>query len=568
MIRVVKQDPRIFFFLYACISLVFLFIPVFINFDSHHDGLILSTTLELKRSLEDGGEWPFNQYGQIWAFPFAFLSLFVSDQHLFLSIRLLTFLYYIVTAYLIHKISARFLHGLKAQAPGLLFLLAQPFALGLNSTFLPWPSAFTVLLITAALERLTSESKTHLVSNVSFFSTGVIFLGILGTRFQVGLILLFSVTILLILHKRVSSGAYLLFGFISSLGLMGVYLQSQGWLRDSLFDSIVFSSQYVLGDTSTYPIPIVTIFLSLFFIILLASIDRIARRGGFTIALTSRSFLFLSAAIASLVLSLSIFSNLSLTDWVTLLIRRTWISASIAMSVYAFFALVVTSLLRGTLFRDSSYRRNILVLLSLCSFTQIVPLFDQMHFWWGFSPLVILFVYVIQERLLKPQTLMIPLRSAFVLLTSFALIMNMFGVFRQVESVKEMMDPAIGSAVYLNDSTDNAISIFLNKNVNPGSAVLSLCPNSNAIFSLKSSRSAIREFVLWSPTFSFSKYRNSFLSADFDFIVSCPMVNPGDIGQQKINASIFRIVDEFDVKKVDSFVDAHGREWFIYKIDE
>lgn len=220
------------------------------------------------------------------------------------------------------------------------------------------------------------------------------------------------------------------------------------------------------------------------------------------------------------------------------------------------------------MFGDTSYRKNILVLLSICSFTQIVPLFDQMHFWWGFSPLVILIVYVIQERLLKPQTLMIPLRSAFVLLTSLALIMNMFGIFRQIESVKEMMDPAIGSAVYLNDATDNTISIFLNKNINPRSTVLSLCPNSNAIFSLKSSRSAIREFVLWSPTFSFSKYKNSFLNADFDFIVSCPMVNTGDIGQQKINASIFRVVDEFDVKKVDSFADAHGREWFIYKIAE
>jgi len=278
--------------------------------------------------------------------------------------------------------------------------------------------------------------------------------------------------------------------------------------------------------------------------------------------------LFISAAIASLFLSLSVVSDLSLSDWVTLLIRRTWISASIALSIYAFFALVVNSLMKGTLFKEGSYRRNILVLLSLSSFTQIVPLFDQMHFWWGFSPLVILIVYVIQERFLKPQTLMIPLRSIYVLLTSLALVMNMFGIFRQVESVKEMMDPAIGGAVYLNDATDNKISIFLNKNIKPKSAVLNLCPNSNAIFSLKSSRSAIREFVLWSPTFSFSEYRNSFLSADFDFIVSCPMVNPGDIGQQKINASIFKVLDEFDLNKVDSFVDAHSREWFIYRIAE
>jgi hypothetical protein len=40
----------------------------FLNFDTHHDGLIVQTVINLKEALSVHGEWPFNQYGSFWIF--------------------------------------------------------------------------------------------------------------------------------------------------------------------------------------------------------------------------------------------------------------------------------------------------------------------------------------------------------------------------------------------------------------------------------------------------------------------------------------------------------------------
>lgn len=127
------------------------------------------------------------------------------------------------------------------------------------------------------------------------------------------------------------------------------------------------------------------------------------------------------------------------------------------------------------------------------------------------------------------------------------------------------MDPRIARGIVVSDTTDNEISGFLNKNIPPSSAILSLCPNSNALFSLKKSFSSIREFVLWSPTFEFDKYRNSFLNADFDYIVSCQMGQSNDYAQTKINSAIDETLEHYQLTEISSFNDRHGRSWVIYK---
>ena len=60
----------------------------FYNFDSHHDGLILSTVTLTKSALISGGEYPFNQYGPIWAIPFVVLSFIMNSELLFISMRM------------------------------------------------------------------------------------------------------------------------------------------------------------------------------------------------------------------------------------------------------------------------------------------------------------------------------------------------------------------------------------------------------------------------------------------------------------------------------------------------
>jgi hypothetical protein len=136
---------------------------------------------------------------------------------------------------------------------------------------------------------------------------------------------------------------------------------------------------------------------------------------------------------------------------------------------------------------------------------------------------------------------------------------------KQLSSADSRMSSSIATGIVVSDSTDNDISSFLNKNITTQSSILSLCPNSNAIFSLKSSKSAIREFVLWSPTFDFESYRQDFIKAKFDVVVACPLSNASDAAQIKINSAIIEILALYKLQTVASFIDSHNREWSIYR---
>ena len=550
---------------YLAISLILLFIPLFINFDSHHDGLILTTALELRKSIENDGAWPFNQYGQLWAFPFALISFVVGDQYLLIAMRLMTFFYYICSYVFIFKISSRYLNGFYIRIPPLLFLLAQPFALGLNSTFLPWPSALCTLLITVVLERLTSSQPSQAKTNLVSIFSGVLIAGIVGTRLQVGVLMLISIVLLLLLHGRFMQGIFILIGFLSALISFQMMMYSQGWLGDSLFDSIIFSSTYVLGDTSTYPLPKVTFLMSTLFLIILVLIQINIRKRFINIRITRFKLLSAIALLFLLIFGASNFSDMSLANWITLLIRRVWISAAISILIYAVFMRVVLPLRSRTLFKEINFRDNLLILISFCSFTQIAPLFDQMHFWWGFSPLVILIVYVFRIQFPADAGLHVFAKPLFVMVSTLLIILNILGVARQVSSTEDVLTSRIASWVLVKDTNDNRVSDFLNKNIDAGSTVLSLCPNSNALFSVKSVQSSSRIIVLWSPIFDFTRYKADFLAASYDYIVACPIINTTNETQMKLNSAITQVLKNSAPLKLNSFIDQNDRNWSIYK---
>ena len=550
---------------YIIFSLPLLLIPAFVNFDAHHDGLVLTTVLQLKNAIQNGGPWPFNQYGQLWAFPFAFLSFLVSNQYLLISIRLLTFIYYLLTFLLLYKISSRFLTGSKTQFPPLLFLLAQPFALGLNSTFLPWPSALCALLITAALERLTKSYESKRRSDLGHFFAGVLIVATVGSRLQIGILLLLSVLVLQLLHRRFRELLLIFLGVISSLILVEFYMYSQGWLTDSIYDSVVFSSQYVTGDASTYPIPRVTFLLVALFVSCLLICDFIILKKfqvpRFSLAMTCNLTLF----VLMVVFLASALSQLSFISWSTLFIRRLWISVSIAIVIYGLILLCIGLFKHRLRFTPGQLAYNHLYVFSVISLTQIVPLFDQMHFWWGFSPLAILLIVTLCERFLIQPDVVTVVRQFTIVLVTLLFAANLLGVVNQLSFARTPLNGSIASGVIVNDHTDNEISSYLNNTIKGNSKVLSLCPNSNVFFSVKSTRSAVREFVLWSPSLNFKMYRRDFLNSKYDYIVACPLEGASDTVQIEVNRSIRFILNHSKVLFSSSFLDAHNREWVIYR---
>jgi hypothetical protein len=124
---------------YGLIALLLaIWIPLpFINFDEHHDGLILSTIRLTKTALIQGGEYPFNQYGPFWVLPFVLLSLLVPNVFLFLGVRFLTVFFYIISAFLLWKIARLFLNHKLANVVVILFLGSQPFVSEYGSSLVP-----------------------------------------------------------------------------------------------------------------------------------------------------------------------------------------------------------------------------------------------------------------------------------------------------------------------------------------------------------------------------------------------------------------------------------------------
>ena len=188
-----------------------------------------------------------------------------------------------------------------------------------------------------------------------------------------------------------------------------------------------------------------------------------------------------------------------------------------------------------------------------------------MHFWWGFSPLIILLIFSIQQNFSQYSFLRSHFKLLFLLVAALLVCINFLGVTKQLSSAESRMSSTIAAGIVVTDSTDNDISGFLNEHIRTQSSILSLCPNSNAIFSLKSSKSAIREFVLWSPTFDFEKYRQDFLDAKYDLVVACPLTNAADTAQMRINHAISEVLALSELQTVASFVDSHDRQWTIYK---
>ena len=69
---------------------ILIWIPlIFIGFDSHHDGLILTTVNMIHDSIRNRGEWPFNQYGPFWAIPFVLFTYFLPNALVFTTLRII-----------------------------------------------------------------------------------------------------------------------------------------------------------------------------------------------------------------------------------------------------------------------------------------------------------------------------------------------------------------------------------------------------------------------------------------------------------------------------------------------
>ena len=562
-------------------TLLAIWLPLpFINFDEHHDGLILSTIRLTKSALIQGGEYPFNQYGPFWIIPFVLLSLIVPNEFLFLGVRFLTVFFYIISAFLLWKISRLLLNQKLSKIVVILFLGSQPFTTDYGSSLVPWPSAI-VMPIALAITYFSLLQVVELKSKhqISMFPVYVGFLlpSIILTRLQVGIVLVVAAVISMYFSEVKFKYIKLLTGFVVSTSLMVIYLIQFGWLKDAFYDQIIFGSTYLSSDKSTFPKPIFTfIGIMIFFMILLSGqtvIDKILINRPKVMLLVIAFAIFISS---TLVFYLIYSRNISPLAALVVMTRRFWITSSLSVNLF-----LSTKIIRSEIKNWQGYNSlaripnsiKLLLLFTLSLQIQVYPLFDQMHFWWG-SPLTFLVMVIVIKDNFRTTSAKVKDKLS---LTALGIFLLMFAVLvpwtAQLTSQKEKLPNEIGQHIY--SSSQNAqyqksLQNFFHQNIPKGSTVLNICDNTNIFFESDQYVTANRIFVFWGEQMSHAPgmYR-SFLDSNPEFILTCGLTHAPKLRleQEKMQRLILeKMVGKFE--DPISYSDIPNKIWDIYKVSK
>jgi hypothetical protein len=450
---------------------------VLIGFHPHHDGLMLSTIRLLKASLLSDGSYPFNQYGSLWAIPYLVISLIVPDNLLLFSMRVLTIVIYVLTGLLTFKI-AKNLYGTGVAKVSLaILILSRP--IGLEP--IPWPSSIGMFLtvLIAFLVVKAFNLQNSLTRNSLLAIAGAVVVMSILTRAQIGgLTLLFICAYLL--ATRMKDLIPFFGGMAAFLILYGSWLGSLGWLSDSLWDQFVFGWIVASNEDTNRTFPRISLIILIFLAILSTALRRVPITRSYR-----RTYLSFSIAVwTAAVFYTAVSPNSSQTY-----LGRFWVA--IFLFGIALFLFSLKALLKN------QERIPLLVgLLGLSNASQIFPLFDPMHAWWGITPLVIpLSKWLVQSFF---PFLNAKLRIySFISLSILMIFPYVLGISTQRVYPMNVNDLTL---IYSSSTPSKAYETnreFFIKEIPRGARVLNFCADSDLFFNSDLAINASRYFVYW-----------------------------------------------------------------------
>jgi hypothetical protein len=532
------------------------------GFDSHHDGLISATVNNLSLGSSGIGHWPFNQYGPAWFILLEAFSKNIDPSYFFLSLRVLTFIFYLVSFMVTYLLAKNYLSERSSLHVVIFLMLIQPFVSDYNSSMIPWPSALSMCLIPlSALILLKATDNTKI-----YFRVGLLFACsasvniVTFTRVQVGLALMFVIFGLLALYKKWRLLWIFTLSLVAQLTIFLIYLQQMNWLNDVFSDVFKFGSLYLTGDKSTLPKPIWTIFITLALLLLIQAPKSIFINISWVYAL-------LVLAISCLVLGVLVLLDRGLNPVQLLSVgfRRIWISLLIA-SLISMFVDEVLKLYRTR--RLPSFPNLLLWFTAAVAALQIWPLFDQMHAWWSATPAVIVVFLVLKKyRAEKLFNFKLGLTTILIVLVLVSTYLVTFASSVSQPRIPLAVEGYSGILISDKDGIEiSQVNQFLTRNIERDSSVLNICTNGDPFFSSESQvKSASRAFVFWTPMTLIGSLSEDILEANPDKIVTCSFVtNPIFYPEyrEKQNRILNSFTNRYTVQ--DSLISPNGIKWVVY----
>lgn len=554
------------------------FIPqILFCFNSHHDGLILTTVRMLRKNWAQNGEWPFNQYGAFWAFPYTLLTYPLPDHLLLIGLRIVAILSYLLTGFLTWKIASR-VDSYKNEIGFfalVIFLASQPFFSGLG--MLAWPSAICMPLV-AAVALLTMDSIKYFENHelrkglANIFIVGLVIPFILFSRTQIGIILFLAVAAILVFLRNYKSFILYLLGTFFGLITFLFILWSHGWIRDALTDQLSYGSLYLkTGSVDGYASkPIFTTLGSLAILLTLLNLNLILN---ILKKLTPRiliTWAFLSTlGLYGLFMLVLYRRTPSILFTFTIISRRFWVSIVIGATAYYFIQQVkmTAEKLKVRKKLDLLQKiRNILVLVSIVALLQAYPLMDAAHTWWGAVPAAVILGEILCDsrwREFFSARITTKLRAvlvAILLVMTLGLDLLHFTYPGQKMFPSSFQSGIITDSITVDDEV--ALQAFFTKNIPIHSRVLNLCMNSDVYFSINHFTPASRLFVVWPNFLEIDSYRKNLTNSTPDYVVSCmpSRILKLDPTYQQILVSNFK-----DPKVSARWQDQLGEVWTIWK---
>jgi hypothetical protein len=248
-----------------------------------------------------------------------------------------------------------------------------------------------------------------------------------------------------------------------------------------------------------------------------------------------------------------------------LTIRRAWIGGTIGLTLFYVFRILLNSERR----KSSTYPyriQNWLFLYGGIGMIQLYPLFDQVHFWWGLSPLVIPLAMLILSFLTQFQADVrrLLLLTLILIGTTTILVPSIQAGFSSAEPYTGSLAKLIRISSDANSDRDELQSFFRKSTELKQPKVLNLCHNPDVFLSPNFAQSASRFFIYWPPFNDIPTINQELSNTHPDVVVTCSQtqVPAAAAGTERSHKQILsRLQVDFESEQE---LNVNGTIWRIY----
>jgi hypothetical protein len=545
---------------------------IFLNFDTHHDGLIVQTVINLKDSIQNQGYWPFNQYGSFWIFPFTIGTWFLDSGSILIGIRVITLSCYWITGWLIYKAGLFYSSKLVSKWMVIYFFLSQPFFGGWNSSFLPWPSAIAMPLIVGAFYLLlcSNHNKVQVFPTIRidiyFVILGIFMAMLVGTRLQIGALLTSFLLLFIAVYRERKHLILFVSSYVACIVLWCSYLYYNNWLADSFSDAVRVASTFLSGNYMHYPLPWATIGMS----ILISIVIYLCLK--FNTSTIRKLFILLFP----LLLVLSVFglyllskiqnSQNELDNYIALLQRKVMAGLFFGSLIVGIALIIQTSYKSFRLTLRNKQNWILLFGFSLIASVQSWPFFDQMHIWWSSVPglmiVMLLFNFLRIKFALRFKDIALSYLVLFILLL-IPLISQFTDGRKQLESFR--VNHVFGISKFEDDNIE--LAHYFSTSIPKRSAVLNLCPNADVFFVNLDYDQISRFPVYWANFANVPSIQQQLEFINPQYIVTCrnAYYGPKETIYYEMLQNKIILNQNLDYNFFSSYTNS-GFKWSVYKV--